>query len=134
MSKINKNKTKSKQSQLRANIYENQAEIKKLWKWPSQRSSRGFHERKWVKKIVFKNFLSYLWTCKNTLNKSQIWKYVLKANFETIFWEKPWTAHSYWNFTWKYSKRSVTEKLSSYVVVKASPKTIPPNHKKTWKK
>ena len=60
-------------------------------------------------------------------------KYVLKANFEIIFWEKPWPPHSYLTLTWKYPKRTVPKKLSSHVAVKASLKAIPQNHNKTKK-
>ena len=56
-----------------------------------------------------------------------ILKYVLIDNFETIFWEKPWPAHSYLTFAWYYLNRSVTKRLYSHVLVKASLKTIPQN-------
>ena len=49
---------------------------------------RNFHERKPAKNFKIYSVL-ILWACKVTLGNNQIWKNVLKANFETIFWEKP---------------------------------------------
>ena len=60
-------------------------------------------------------------------------KYVLKTNFDIIFWEKSWPPHSYLTLTWKYPKRTDPKKLSSLVAVKASLKAIPQNHYKTEK-
>ena len=40
-------------------------------------------------------FIFILLAWKVTPGSSQSWKYVLKANFETSFREKPWPAHSY---------------------------------------
>ena len=81
---------------------------------------------------TFKNFIPYLFYVhvKLSLAATRFSKYVLEANFETIFWEKPWPPHSYLTFTGKYPKRNVTKKLSSHVVVKASLKSIPQNHQK----
>ena len=96
---------------------------------------RGFHERKLTKKYFFQKFYSILilWACKVTLGNNHISKYVLKVNFEIIFWEKPWPPHSYLTITWKCPKINVPKKLSSHVAVKASLKAIPQNHNKTEK-
>ena len=96
---------------------------------------RDFHERKLTKKYFFQKFYSILilWACKVTLGNNYISKYVLKVNFEIIFWEKPWPPHSYLTFAWTSPKRNVPKKLSSHVAVKASLKAIPQNHNKTEK-
>ena len=85
--------------------------------------------------IFFQKFNSVLilWACKVTQSNNQIWKCVLKANVETIFSEKTLSARSYYTFTWKYSKRNATKKLSSHVVVKASLKAISQKHRKSGK-
>ena len=52
---------------------------------------RDIHERKSTKKIFFKNFIPYSFYehVKLPSAATRFSKYFLKANFETIFWEKP---------------------------------------------
>ena len=97
---------------------------------------RDVHKRKPTKKKISKNFILYSFYehLKLPSAATRFWKNVLKANFEIIFWEKPWPPHSYLTFTWKYPKRNVPKKLSSHVVVKASLRAIPQNHQKKRKK
>ena len=93
---------------------------------------RDIHERKSTKKIFFKNFIPYSFYehVKLPSAATRFSKYFLKANFETIFWEKLWPPHSYLTFTGKYPRRNVPKNLSSLVVVMASLKAIPQNHQK----
>ena len=95
---------------------------------------RDFNERK-PTKLFFKNFIPYSFYEHVELpsTTTKFWKYVLKVNFETIFWQKPWPPHNYLTFTWKFSKRNVSKKLSSHVVVKASLKAIPQKKQKQKK-
>ena len=101
-----------------------------LFLYMLETSMKENHQKMFFQKIFL---VLILWTCKVTSSNNQIWKYVLKANFEIIFWEKPWPAHRYLTITWKYFKRNVPKKSFSHVIVKASLKAIPQNQIKKEK-
>ena len=95
---------------------------------------RDIHERKSTKKFFFKNFIPYSFYehVKLPSAATRFSKYFLKANFETIFWEKPWPPHSYLTFTGKYPKRNVPKNCCcSHGFTKShTPKPPKKNHKK----